>query len=98
MLVGELTFSGSYATGGDALDFAPVLKKIGSGQVMHVSFLPKAGYQFDYNGSTKKVIVRQGDNDGIADGPGIELPAAAYPAAITGLVAGNKVSVMVLGR
>lgn len=60
-LVGIFTLvaSGNYATDGDSLDFAP---KIGytNKQPLSVVIRGIAGYEYEYNLSTKKVIVRQG--------------------------------------
>lgn len=100
-LYGELVFSGNYATGGEVVTapaFKTLLKQIGDGKIYFVLFGFKAGYQFDYDYATDKILVRQGDNANAGAGPSIELPAAAYPAAITGLAAGNRVRVMVIGR
>lgn len=100
-LIGELTFSGSYATGGEVItapNFETLLKQIGNGTVHQVIFDNNSvGYLLDYDYTTKKVLVFQGDNTNAAAAPGIQLPAAGYPAALTGLAAGNRVKVTVIG-
>lgn len=97
LLAGELTFSGSYATGGEVPSptFADVLKRIGAGQVMFVLFSHRAGYLTEFDPATGKVLVRQGAGSGAPAG---ELAAAGYPAGLTGLTAGNRVKVLVFGR
>ena len=81
----RITLSGSYATGGDTLDFRPLLQNLGKGAVL-VVILPDTikGYELDYDYANRKLIVRQGDNTNAAAAPAIELPAAAYPGALTG--------------
>lgn len=78
-----VTLSGSYSTGGDALDFGPFFSQQGQGIVDKVVFANAAGYMLTYDYTNKKVIVRQGDNTNVASAPGVELAAAAYPAALT---------------
>lgn len=87
---GKVVFSGNYPTGGEALNFItagfrctgdPILVDFGEG---------KAGFKYEYDYTNKKVIVRQ---DAAAGAPSAELPAAAYPAGVTG----DQVSFRVFG-
>lgn len=84
-LIGDVTFSGSYPAGGDVVDFASVLAGSGAGVVWFVIFSPRAGYTFEFVAASQKILIRQGDNTNAASAPGIEIPAAAYPGALTAL-------------
>lgn len=101
LLIGELVFTGSYATGGEVISapsFETLLKQLGNGTVIQVIFDgAKVGYDFYYDYTAKKVVVQQGDNANAAAGPETQLAAAAYPAALSGLAAGNRVKVTVFG-
>jgi hypothetical protein len=77
---GNIALSGSYSTGGDTLDFGPIFQTIGVGTIDYVDIEDKAGFAVDYDYTNKKVVVRQ---DAAAGNPSAELPAAAYPAALT---------------
>jgi hypothetical protein len=80
-LVGSIAFSGNYTTGGDPLDFGPLLATIGVGQVDAVDVINRAGFDFDYDFTNKKLMVRQ---SAAAGNPGTEITgAAAYPAALS---------------
>lgn len=71
---GTLTFSGSYATGGDTLTlpaFSP-----GIGNIVLVMVDDSAGYSITYQTGSGRVQVYSA--------AGTELAAGAYPAAITG--------------
>jgi hypothetical protein len=80
--IGTLTFSGSYPTGGDTLDFTTVSDKLSSTQIIQVFadsqngntiyYVPVAGAAL--NNWKLKVI----------NGGGTELTAGAYPAGVTG--------------
>jgi hypothetical protein len=70
-----LTFSGNYATGGDALDPTPLFAS-GVGSILLMDISGGAGYGFEYN-PTAKVLK-------VFSAPGTELAAGAYPAALTG--------------
>jgi hypothetical protein len=97
-LYGELVFTGSYVTGGEVITapaFKTLLKQIGDGKIYFVLFGGRLGYTFDYDYAADKVMVRQ---DAAAGAPSAELAAAGYPAGLTGLAAGNRVRVMVIGR
>lgn len=98
VILATLAFSGSYVNNGEVVDFTELLKRKGAGIVHAVNFdrVP-AGYQLDYDYTNKKVLVRQGDNPNAAAAPGSQLAAAGYPAALTGLAAGDRVRVTVWG-
>lgn len=95
-LVVELVLTGSYATGGEVVapTFKSLMKTIGGGNVIFVTFGNKLGYYFEYDYVNDKVQVRQ---DAAAGAPSAELAAAAYPGALTGLAAGNRVRAFVKG-
>lgn len=59
----SLAFSGSYATGGDALDFATLIGATNR-QPVFVEIQGIAGYRYEYDLTNKKVIVRQVDFSG----------------------------------
>lgn len=90
-MMGRINFAGSYATGGDALDFEAMLKQVGAGFQFGYTVLiaPSQGYTFGYDPLAKKVKVFQGDNTNAAAAPGIEIPAAAYPGALTAIFTGG---------
>jgi hypothetical protein len=71
----NLAFSGSYVTGGDALDPTSLFSS-GVGSILSVDVAGGAGYGFEYNPTTKVLKV--------FSAPGTELAAGAYPAALTG--------------
>lgn len=83
----EITFSGTYPTGGETLDFTSTIKR-GSGIGKTIMVIPegKAGYEFEWDRANSKLKV----NTTAAT----ELAAAAYPA---GLTAGT-LRVLVIGR
>ncbi len=85
LIVFEVTLSGSYATGGEDLrtTLQNLLKQKGNGTVYAVSLLSHSGYQISYDDAAGKMMVHQGDNANAGVAPGIQLPAAAYPAALT---------------
>ena len=80
--IGTLTFSGSYPTGGDTLDFTTVADKLPSAQIIQVfadSQNGNAGYYVPVQGSALnnwKVKCFQGG--------GTEISSGAYPGSITG--------------
>lgn len=89
-----ITLSGSYSTGGDALDFGPFFSQQGQGIVDKVQVDGVTGYIARYDYTSKKLLWYVGDNDAVADGPLVELAAAAYPAALTA----GTIRVYVRGR
>lgn len=91
-LVGKIVFTGSYASGGDALSFDDILKQIGLGNVYAVIVHNKAGYSFEYDYTNEKLKVLQGG--ATASNPQAEIGAGAYPAALTS----GDAKVFVLGR
>lgn len=96
-LIVELAFSGNYVAGGEVVapTFESYLKSIGAGNVLFVTFSPKAGYTFEYDYVNKKVLVKQGG--AAVSNPEAEIGAAAYPGALSGLAAGNRVRAFVKG-
>lgn len=94
-VLSNITFSGTYKTGGDA-SLAPLLEaiisEIGRGTLEWVSVEGAPGYIFKWNFETMKLqLFRTG---AAVKGPLEELPEEAYPAAITGA----KWRVFVIGR
>lgn len=78
LLEGTLTFSGSYATGGDSLDVQKLVKESGGfGQVLAVLGGIR-GHQGEYDNTNKKLKLYASANT--------EHAAAAYNAALTGSV------------
>lgn len=90
---GTLTFSGSYTTGGDTLDFTPVMGLLPTSQApVQVAAWSQGGTPFAYvpiQGSSfnnwKLKIFQAG---------GAEIAAGAYPAGVTG----DIVAFQILGR
>lgn len=96
-----LDVSGNYAAGGEVIaapNLKTILKRTGAGELYRVTIDVKAGYVFEYDYTNDKVLVEFGDNNNAADGPGIEIPVAAYPAALSGLTGINRIRGMALGR
>ena len=77
-----IAFDSSYVTGGMSLTASDLGL---SGQVRDVRIDPKAGYVFEYDYTNSKVIVYYGDNNNVADGPLIEVPAATNLSTVTGV-------------
>ena len=79
--IATLTFSGSYPTGGDTLDFTQVADKVPSDQVVQV-------FAESQNGNSGYYIAVQGSAINnwklkAFSGGGTELTAGAYPASVT---------------
>ena len=85
IVIGTLTFSGSYATGGEVVSWA--LGAIKSQRApKNVQIEGIAGFKYEYVAATAKVIVR-GYQPTDGTGGVIALPqiaAASYPAGVTG--------------
>lgn len=79
---GTLTFSGNYATGGDAFAL-PAIPGYNTGTEAPINVFVQgiSGVEYTYNVSTQKVLVFE---QGTAAGPLPQLAAGAYPAAVTG--------------
>lgn len=75
MLVGDLAFTSTYATGGNSLDLAALFSILGAGTVLYVG-VQGVGYDFEYDITNKKLKVFTTANT--------ELSAGAYPADLTG--------------
>jgi hypothetical protein len=86
-LIGTLTFSSTYAAGGDTLDLSTILSGVGVGVIDKVSIDLVNGYHLGYNYTTKKITVWDPSTNA-------ELANGAYPAAITGATP----RVLVVGR
>lgn len=71
----QLTFSGSYVTGGDAFDPTPFFPQ-GIGKIVCVDMNGIAGYGYEYDPVNKKLKLFSAANT--------ELAAGAYNAALTG--------------
>ncbi len=79
--IATLTFSGSYSTGGDTLDFTTVADKLPSTQLIQVfadSQNGNAGYYVPIAGSALNNWKLKAFNGG-----GTEISAGAYPASVT---------------
>ena len=79
--IATLTFSGSYPTGGDTLDFTQVADKIASDQIVQVfaeSQNGNSGYYIAVQGSALNNWKLKAFNGG-----GTEITAGAYPASVT---------------
>lgn len=75
---------GAYPTGGSAGLLAAFRVACGAGRNIF-SVIPQdcGGYSVAYDHVNDKLIVRHGDNDGVADGPSVEVPNATNLAAVT---------------
>lgn len=76
--IGTIVFSGSYATGGEAINLASVMNI--PNPPLQVTVLGQAGYIYQWDRTNNKLMVRQ---SAAAANPLGELPAAAYPAGVT---------------
>ena len=82
-----LTFSGSYSTGGDTIDFTTVIGKGYLGRVFGAGKSPLYGAVYGTSGHSYGLIPGTTLANGkvkISTTAGTELGAGAYPAAITG--------------
>lgn len=86
---GVATFSGSYATGGDTLDFTTIAGKESGGQVFIAASAPStvgvwgsSGHSYGYVKGSPATMAN--GKVKINTAAGTELTAGAYPAAITG--------------
>jgi hypothetical protein len=75
----EVTLSGSYTTGGETL----IASDLKLSLIRFMSVVSSAGYTAEYDYTNSKLKILYGNTDA-ADGPNIEIPAAAYPAGLTG--------------
>lgn len=78
---GTLTFSGSYTTGGDAVDFSFLRT---SRSPYYVTIVGIAGYVYEYDAENGTVLVRAQTAAPAEDDALGELTAGAYPAGVTG--------------
>jgi hypothetical protein len=85
VLVGTLTFSGSYATGGDALDLSQYFRRVGAGRSIIVTTTAR-GNEVEYDEVNKKIKLWGAANT--------EVAAAAYNAALTA----TPVPCIIIGR
>jgi len=89
LIVGTLTFTGSYAAGGDVFTAGrgpeDIMKQIGAGRILAV-LSDMRGHTPEWNDTTKKLL--------FYTGAGVELAAAAYPAAL----GASPVPVVILAR
>ncbi len=88
-VTGTLTFSGSYSTGGDTLDWTTAAPQIGqSGQVIPSSQPPQQVMFDSQNGNAGYYVPVQGSASNnwklkCFQGGGTELAAGAYPSSVT---------------
>lgn len=85
---GTIAFDASYPTGGEAL--AANLLNLGS--VVWAWVAPTSGYVFEWDYANLKVIAYYSDNDAVADGALIQVPATTDLSALT------LVPYLILGR
>lgn len=86
-ITGTITFSSTYAAGGDAFDPSSILVGVGVGIIDKVMLESIVQYLLTYDYVAKKIKIWDGNAD-------TELANGAYPGAITGLVT----RVLVIGR
>lgn len=82
-IFGTLAASGSYATGGDAIDFTNLGSILRAKDPLFVEVQGIAGFVYQYNRVTKKLLVYCNTAGG-ANAPLGEHTAAAYAAGVTG--------------
>lgn len=82
IVTASIVASGSYATGGDALDFAP-LAGLTTKQPDFVQVEGIAGFVYQYDGVAKKLLVYSNTAGG-ANAPLGEHTAATYAAGVSG--------------
>lgn len=80
---GTLVASGSYATGGDTIDFTQLGSIIRAKDPLFVEVNGIAGFVYQYNRVTKKLLV-YANTAGGSNAPLGEHTAAAYAAGVTG--------------
>lgn len=80
---GTLVASGSYATGGDTVDFTQLGSVYRARDPLFVAIEGIAGFIYQYNPVTKKVLV-YANTAGASNAPLGEHTAAAYAAGVTG--------------
>lgn len=76
---GSITFDSSYPTGGEAVTAA----NLGITAIGWMFMLPAAGYVPVFDSANSKILVYQGDNDAVADGPGVQVPNTTDLSALT---------------
>jgi hypothetical protein len=83
MLYGTLTFSGSYATGGDALDMTKYVPAMGTVRALNAQ-MGKVPAALEYDITNKKMKVNWINAAGASEAAGaVEHAAAAYEAIFT---------------
>lgn len=83
--VGNLTPSGNYVTGGEVPaggGMAVIPRYFDGRKPDFMAIWGIAGYSYVYDKANDKIMTFYNDNNNAADGPAIEIPAAAYPAAV----------------
>lgn len=80
---GTLAASGNYAAGGDSVDFTQLGSILRARDPLFVDIQGISGFVYQYNRSTKKVLVYC-NTAGAANAPLGEHTAAAYAAGVTG--------------
>lgn len=81
---GNLTPAGNYVTGGEVPTggMAAIPRYFDGRKPDYMNIVGVAGYSYRYDKANDKIMVFYNDNNNAADGPAIEIPAAAYPAAV----------------
>ncbi len=77
----NVAFDSSYPTGGESLLPADV----GFQTFDLVLAEPSAGYTFEYDHATSKLLARRGDNDNAGDAPSVEVANTVDLSGVTGV-------------
>ena len=80
MVVGTITASGSYVTGGEALALTTLSGFLRSPIKVEIEGI--AGYKYEWDAANAKMLTRYGG--AAVSNPMAQIPAAAYPAGVTG--------------
>lgn len=75
----EVDFDASYPTGGESLTRGD----IGFRRIDSVEARGRAGYTFEYDYANSKLLAYHGNNDGVADGPSVQVPDTTDLSAVT---------------
>jgi hypothetical protein len=81
---GNLTPAGNYVAGGEVpVGGMAVIPRYFDGRKPDFMIITGiAGYSYVYDKANDKILTFYNDNNNAADGPAIEIPVAAYPAAV----------------
>jgi hypothetical protein len=81
VIEGTFALDSSYPTGGEAVTAA----SLGLVRIDDVIAMPRNGYVFQWDAANSKLLAYHGDSDGIADGPGVQVPDTTNLATVTGI-------------